>query len=74
MDGLQKEEVKTRYTSPGIGAEAEQTWFLEVFCYPPNVTKAKLVLSNQYRTVRSPQHPSKTFLLDRSSLRQVVIR
>lgn len=51
MDGRQKEEVKTRYTSPGIGAEAEQTWFLEIFCYPPNVTKAKLVLSNQYRTV-----------------------
>jgi hypothetical protein len=51
MDGLQKEEVKTRYNSPGIGAEAEQTWFLEVFCYPPNVTKAKLVLSNQCRTV-----------------------
>ncbi len=58
MDGLQKEEVKTRYTSPGVGAEAEQTWFLEVFCYPPNVTKAKLVLSNQYRTVCTYAHLS----------------
>jgi hypothetical protein len=51
MDGLQKEEVKMRYRSPGMGAEADQTWFLEMFCYPPNVTKAKLVLSNLYRTV-----------------------
>ncbi|ELR22252.1 uncharacterized protein ACA1_250830, partial [Acanthamoeba castellanii str. Neff] len=46
-----KEEVKMRYRSPGMGAEADQTWFLEMFCYPPNVTKAKLVLSNLYRTV-----------------------
>jgi hypothetical protein len=38
----QREEVKVRIS----GGSAEESWFLEAFCYPPNVTKAHLVLSN----------------------------